>query len=213
MDGGWVARARWRRHGASGWLARARWRRRGAWLWPAFVVLTLADALVGRLLPFSGNTQSVATGAVAGLCLNVVGVILLSRPLGWLIRRLRPSVPNVVARNYGGSIVVIAVFVALSSAGLAHRSSVLAERRAMQEAVARAQAWIGDRAPAPFRRNLALVDMFAIQAGSVYRSCVPSQAPSGPRDYCVIVNLSAPFAGSVKFAGSEPNSMFSAGVG
>jgi hypothetical protein len=212
MDGGWAS-TRWRRHGATGWLARARWRRSGAWLWPAFVVLTIADGVVGHLLPVAGTTQSVATGAVAGLCLNVVGVILLSRPLGMLIRRLRPGVPSVVARNYGGTIVVAAVFVAFASSGLAHRSSVRAEQRAMQEAVARAQAWIGDRAPAPFRRNLALVDTFAIQAGGVYRSCVPSQSRSGPRDYCVIVDLSVPFARSVRFAGSEPNSMFSTGVG
>jgi hypothetical protein len=212
MDGG-QASSRWRRRGATGWLVRARWRRSGAWLWPAFVVLTIADGVVGHLLPVSGTTQSVATGAVAGLCLNVVGVILLSRPLAMLIRRLRPSVPFVVARNYGGTIVVAAVFVAFASAGLAHRGSVQAERRASQEAEARAQDWIGDRAPAPFRRNLTLLDTFAIQPGSIYRTCVPSQAASGPRNYCVIVDLEVPFAGSVRFAGSEPNSMFSAGVG
>lgn len=213
MDGGWVARVRWRRQGVGEWLARARWRRRGAWLWPAFIVLTLANAIVGHLLPLSGTRQSVATGAVASLCVNVVGVILLSRPLGMLIRRLRPDIPDVVARNYGGTIVVVAVFVAFTSAGLAHRGTMQSEQRAMNEAVARARAWIGDRAPAQFRRHVDLVDTFAIQTGSVYRSCVPSLARSGPQQYCVIVNLSAPFNRGVRFAGSEPNSMFSQGVG
>jgi hypothetical protein len=212
MDGGWAS-ARWRRQGASRWLTRVRWRHRGAWLWPSFVVLTIADGIVGHLLPLAGTTQSVATGAVAGLCLNVIGVILLSRPFGMLIRRVRPSVPFVVARNYGGTIVVVAVFVALTSAGFAHRGSMQAEQRALQETVARAQAWIGDRAPAQFRRNLALIDTFAIQPGSVYRSCVPSQRQRPPGYYCVIVNLAAPFGRSVRFAGTEPNSMFSAGLG
>src|SRR5437764_8399226 len=144
------------------WVVRARWRRRGAWLWPAFVVLTVADGLVGRLLPVSGPSQSWAAGAVAGLCLNVVGVILFSRPLAMLIRRLRPDLPDVVARNYGGTAVVVAVFVASVSAGLVHHQAVTADRNSMREAVARAQAWIGDRAPTQFRRNVALVDTFAI---------------------------------------------------
>lgn len=182
-------------------------------MWPAFISLTVADGVVGHLLPFSGQSQDLATGVVAGLCLNVVGVILLSRPLGAMIRRRRPDLPGVVARNYGGTVVVSAVFVALACAGIVHHGSVMANRQAMREAVARAQAWIGDRAPAPFRRNLARVDTFAIQPGSVYRSCVPSNAQPAVRDYCVIVDLAAPFPHGVRFAGSEPNSLFSEGVG
>lgn len=196
-----------------GWVARVRWRRRGAWLWPAFVALTVADGVVGHLLPLSGRTQSPATGIVAGLCVNVVGVLLLSRPLGALIRRRRPDLPDVVARNYGGTLVVACVFAAFLAAGLAHHGSLAAEQRAAREAMARAQAWIGDRAPARFRRNLALVDAFAIQPGSVYRSCVPSMVGARLREYCVIVNLDVPFPQGVRFAGSEPNSVFSEGVG
>ena len=55
----------------------------------------------------------------------------------------------------------------------------------MQDAIKRAQAYIGDRAPAEFRRNLAYVDTFAIQPGSIYRTCVPSDYRR--RTYCVIV--------------------------
>lgn len=197
----------------SAWVVRARWRRRGAWLWPAFVILTMADGVVGHLLPVAGINQSWAAGAVAGLCLNVVGVILLSRPLGMLIRRLRPDFPQVVARNYGGTLVVIAVFVGFACAGLVHRQSVMADRSAMREAVARAQAWIGDRAPSPFRRHLGLVDTFAIEPGSLYRTCVPNLSPGPARAFCVVVNLQAPFARSVRFAGSEPNYLFGQGVG
>jgi len=195
------------------WVVRARWRRRGAWLWPAFGALTVANGVVGHLLPLSGTSQSWAAGAVAGLCLNVVGVILLSRPLAMLIRRLRPDLPYVVARNYGGTAVVVAVFLGLTAAGLVHHHSVMTERSDMREAVARAQAWIGDRAPAQFRRNLSLVDTFPIQAGSMYRTCVPSLGHGPVRAYCVIVNLNAPFGRSVRFAGSEPNYLFSQGVG
>jgi len=197
----------------AGWVARVRWRRRGAWLWPTFAVLIAADAVVVHLLPLSGDSASWATGAVIGLCLNVVGVLLLSRPLGAAIRKLRPDLPDVVARNYGGTCVVVAVFVALACAGLIHRQGVASDRRAMRDATARAQAWIGDRAPDAYRRNLALIDTLAIQPGSVYRSCVPGLGSGRVHDYCVIVNLGAPFPGGVRFAGSEPNNMFAQGMG
>lgn len=197
----------------AGWVARVRWRRRGAWLWPAFVATCIANAVVGHLLPYTGQSQSLATGVVIALCLNVVAVILLSRPLAMAIRRLRPDLPTIVARNYGGTAVVTAVFLTLSCVGLFHHQTVMADQRAMREAVVRAQAFIGDRAPAPFRRNLALVDTLTIQPDAMYRSCVPTTSRGAVRQWCVIVDLARPFPQGVRFAGSEPNSMFSQGVG
>ena len=75
----------------------------------------------------------------------------------------------------------------------------------MQDAIARAQAWIGDRAPDEFRRNLQFVSLLAIQAGTIYRACVPNV--DGTQSYCVIVNRSMPFEHSVRFSGYEPNSV------
>lgn len=80
----------------------------------------------------------------------------------------------------------------------------------MRDAIGRAQAWIGDRAPAEFRRNVQFVNAFAIDAG-IYRICVPSAG--GTRSYCVIVKESLPFQRSVSFAGTESNAVFAAGVG
>src|SRR3954471_15917876 len=57
-------------------LARLRWRVRGAWQWPAFAVLTVADAVLIARLPFRGDGAD-ALGAVllAGFFnLFVVGV-------------------------------------------------------------------------------------------------------------------------------------------
>jgi hypothetical protein len=88
---------------------------------------------------------------------------------------------------------------------------VLARQRTMQDAIARAEAWIGFRAPDEFRRNLRLADTVAIQAGSIYRTCVPSD--DRKRTFCVIVKTQLPFANSVSFAGYEPNSLFAAGTG
>jgi hypothetical protein len=192
------------------WLIRMRWRRAGAWLWPSFVVLIVVDGVIGHLLPPAGTTESVVAAALLGLVLNVIAVLLLSRPLGMLVRRFRPDLPNVVARDYGGTAVVFAVAAILLTAGLVHRPAIQARQRDVNDAIARAQAWIGDRAPDEFRRNLQFVSLLAIQPGTIYRACVPSV--DGKRDYCVIVNRNLPFQSSVRFSGYEPNSVLAAGA-
>ena len=116
----------------------------------------------------------------------------------------------VVARDYAGTTVVCAIAALMLAAGLAHHGTVLEHRRAMQDAITRAQAFIGDRAPAEFRRNLRWVSTFAIEPGSLYRACVPSL--DGRRTYCVVVNRSLPLDRSVRFSGYESNATFSTGV-
>ncbi|HEY1510078.1 MAG TPA: hypothetical protein VGF93_13800 [Solirubrobacteraceae bacterium] len=193
------------------WLHRMRWRRRGAWLWPAFVALTIAEALVVHALPVSGDGQTVVGAGLVALVLNLIAVILLSRPLGAMLRRARPDLPDIVARDYAGTIVIWLIAAAFLAAGLLHHSTLVAHRAAMDDAIKRAQAYIGDRAPAEFRRNLQSVDTFVIQPGSIYRTCVPSDYRR--RTYCVIVKTKLPFAQSVSFAGYEPNEVMSAGAG
>jgi hypothetical protein len=193
------------------WLARLRWRRRGAWLWPAFAALTIVDGVIGHALPPAGDTQSFLGALLVACVLNLIAVLILSRPLGVLLRRWRPDLPKVVARDYGGRAAIVLVAVAILAAGLAHRPTILQHRRAMQDAISRAQAWIGARAPAEFRRHLAYVSTFTIEPGRIYRTCVLSDRRA--RTYCVIVNTQLPVATSVKFAGYEPNSVFSEGVG
>ena len=193
------------------WLIRMRWRRAGAWLWPSFVVLIVVDGVVGHLLPPAGTTETFVAAALLGLVLNVIAVILLSRPLGMLLRRFRRDMPGVVARDYAGTLVVFAVSAILLTAGVAHRPAIQARQRDSGDAIARAQAWIGDRAPDEFRRNLQFVSLLAIQPGTIYRACVPSV--DGKRSYCVIVNRKLPFQRSVTFSGYEPNSVLAAGAG
>jgi hypothetical protein len=195
----------------SAWLARMRWRRRGAWQWPAFAAVTLADAVIGHTLPASGETQTLLAAALAGLVLNLIAVILLSRPLGAAVRRFRPDLPKVVAKDYAATFVVVSVGALLLLGGLIHRPVLLAHQRAMNDAISRAQAWIGDRAPAEFRRNVEFVSTLAIEPGSIYRTCVPNVGRT--RTYCVIVKTHLPFARSVSFDGYESNGVFSAGTG
>lgn len=195
----------------SGWLHRFRWRRRGAWLWPVFALATVADAVLEHVRPPAGDAQSVASAALIGLVLNLLAVLLLSRPLAALIRRHRQDLPTVVARNYAGTAVVAAVTTGLISAGLLHHDTIVANQQAMRDATVRAQAWIGDHAKAQFRRHVTLADTVAIQPGSIYRTCVPGDDLR--RSYCVIVKTQLPFARSVTPAGHTPNSVFAEGVG
>jgi hypothetical protein len=129
--------------------------------------------------------------------------------VGTLLRRARPDLPLVVARDYGGTFVLVAVTVALFGVGIAHRSSVLADRQAQSEAVARAEAWIGDRAPAQFRRGLDAMSVVVIEPGRIYRACVRSA--ENARTYCVVVDDRLPAQRSVRPAGYEPNSGLAAG--
>jgi hypothetical protein len=194
-----------------GWLARMRWRRRGAWLWPAFVATTLLSGAIGHALPPSGETQSVFGGALTAAVLSLIGIVILAPPIGLAIRRKRPDLPKVVARDYASTFVVLSVAAALLLGGVLHRPALLQHERAMHDAIARAQAFIGDRAPAEFRRNVQWVSTYASEPGSLYRTCVPNAERS--RTYCVVVNTRLPFERSVKFAGYESNADLSAGTG
>jgi hypothetical protein len=193
------------------WFARVRWRRRGAWLWPTFATLTLADGVIGHELPPTGEKMTFVAGVLLGCALNLIAVILLRWPLGALVRRVRPDLPWEVAKDYAGTLLVTLVSVVLLSLGLAHRSSVIANQNALRDAEVRAQAWIGDRAPSEFRRDLERINTLTIEAGRVYRSCVSSI--DGSRSFCVIVRPRLPLASSVRFAGYEPNSVFTQGMG
>ncbi len=188
---------------------RLRWRLRGAWLWPSFILLTLADAIIGHALPPIGDAQSLASAWLVSLWAMLIAVIVLAPALGLLIRRHRVDMPRVVARNYGGTVAVYATSAALLAAGLIHHSSLIASRDALRVANSRAREWIAVHAPVAFRHDLETLDTYAIQPGSIYRACV---FDLGGQTYCVVVSDGAPRARSVSFAGYEPNSVLAAGA-
>lgn len=195
----------------SAWLHRARWRWRGALLWPTFVLAVIADGLIAHFRPFFGSGQGFGGGVLAGMICNLLGVILLARLTGALLRRGRRDMPAEIARNYGGTLVVVLITAAMLAGGLVRHAGIVTQRRALADAVVRAQAFIGDRAPAEFRVNVTHTDTFTIEPGVLYRTCVPSRYRA--RYYCVIVKARLPLARSVVPDGSEPNAVFAEGVG
>lgn len=192
-------------------LVRLRWRLSGAWLWPSFFVLTLADAVVVHDLPLSGDSGLSLVGAwVFAAVISLLAIALLGSLIGRLVRRLRPDMPRVVARNYGGALITLATSFAILAGGLIHHPSVVADRSALREAVARATAYIGDHAPTAYQQDLRELYTVQLEGPVLYRSCVPDRA--GDRLYCVVVNVTRPFARSVSYSGSEPNALLMQGT-
>lgn len=188
------------------WASRLRWRLRGAWLAPLLALAVVGDALLIHFLPLAGDgrTRPVAALLLASF-LNLVAVAALAPLLAVAVRRLRRDQPVVVARDRAGVALVLLVSAGLLAAGLAHRGTAARDERALADAHARAIAWIGTYAPAPFRRHLALADTVAVVPGRLFRTCVPD--PANGRAWCVVVR---PHGGVVQDGGT-PNAVFQAG--
>jgi hypothetical protein len=190
------------------WTSRLRWRLRGAWLAPLLVLLTLVDALLIHWRPLAGDGP---TGFFAALLLasflNLVAVAALAPFLGMGWRRLRPELPVVVARDRAGVVLVLLVTAGLVAGGALHHGTVVRNADALADAHARAVAWIGTYAPAPYRRHLALADTVAVVPGSLYRTCAPD--PASGRAWCVVAHPH----GAVRHDGGTPNAVFQAGRG
>lgn len=192
-------------------LARLRWRLSGAWLWPSFFVLTIADAVAVHDLPLSGDTGLSLVGAwVFAAVISLLAIALLGGLMGRLVRRLRPDMPRMVARNYGGALITLLTSLAILAGGLIHHPAVAADRAALHEAEARATAYIGAHAPTVYQENLRELYTVQLLGPVLYRSCVPDDA--GHHLYCVVVNVTKPFGESVGYAGSEPNTILTQGT-
>jgi hypothetical protein len=191
------------------WIARTRWRWRGAWMWPAFVVMAIADGLIGHALPINPPSQSIISGVVVGLVLNLICIVVLSPPIGALVRRVRRDLPVSIARNYAGVLCVLLVTAGFLGIGLAKRATITHDSAAMHDATVRAAAYIGDHAPASFAARADHLDVLVIEEGSIYRVCVENEP--GTRYYCVVVREGLSLARSVTPAGSEPNATLATG--
>ena len=195
-------------------LTRLRWRLRGAWMWPSFIVLTLLDGLALHARPIVGDHDSFIAGWLLGFIGTLIVVVVFTPPVGWLIRRVRGDMPKVVARDYAGAGVIVAATLALLGGGLAHHHVVTADQSALTDATARAEAYIGDHAPARFISPLRSLDSYAVQSPTIYRICAAAdqQSRNGANFYCVVVNRSAPFGQGVRYDGSESNALISEGT-
>ncbi|HWK30355.1 MAG TPA: hypothetical protein VNS09_27560 [Solirubrobacter sp.] len=180
---------------------RLRWRLRGAWQWPAFVALTAVDVLLLTRLPFSGEGGD-AVGALllAGFA-NLIAVAFLAPLLALAVRRRRPDLPVLIARDYAGAWLVAAITAALLAGGLSHRGAVRAERADQRAVYAAVHAYVLASAPR-FAGGLGEVDALELEPEH-YRACVPGP---DPLPLCLFVNTDQTPAGVQRDPAREPNS-------
>ncbi len=192
----------------SAFWTRLRWRLRGAWLWPAFAGLTLLDALLLGRLPIAGDD---GTGFIPGLLLagfaNLVAVALLAPLIGARLRRRRPDLPKVVATDYAGTGLVVAVTAVLLAGGLLHRPTLTDARRDMAAQLTSARTYASRFAPPEYRRNASYTDSLKLE-DDLFRTCVPGDDPK--RWFCMYVETEAHPPGVTVDQNRESNTSFGA---
>lgn len=187
------------------WWPRLRWRLRGAVQAPVFVLTLAADAALLCLLPVSGDSGPGALGAVLLAGFFNLAVVAVIAPLGGIaLRRRRPSLPSVIARDRAGAAALAGLTLVLLAVGLAHRPAARAARAAFAAQAASARRVVLAQAPLEFRRNVARLDTWQ-QGPDLYRSCVPNGR--GDRAWCVIVMTDQSPPGVVIDPDQEPNSV------
>jgi hypothetical protein len=187
------------------WLTRMRWRMRGAWLWPAFIMLTLAEGVALEVLPIAGDGPGgVLPGVLLAGFANLICVATLAPLAGGRLRRRRPDLPRVIADNYAGTALLLVIAAAIVTAGLVHRPQVLderADRGAMSGAV---QDYVVAQAP-EYRRGIASAEAVRL-ADDLYRACVPGPDPK--RWLCLFVTTDQRPAGVTVDRDRAPNAAY-----
>jgi hypothetical protein len=188
-----VESVRWRR---------LRWRLRGAWQWPAFVVLTVVDVILVARLPFQGEGAD-AMGAflVAGF-FNLIAVAVLAPVFGWLLRKRRRDLPFMIARDYAGAVLLVAITAGLVTGGLIHRAALIEERADERAVSAAVQHYVAANEPA-FMAGLGAIDSLRLETDH-YRACVMG---TERLPLCLFINTDQSPAGVVRDPSREPNSM------
>ena len=184
------------------WPARLRWRMRGAWLWPAFFALTAVDgALIALLPPYEGVPEGPIGGVLLAGFANLAVIAALAPAAGFALRRRRPDLPRVIANDYAGTALLLALSAALLAAGLAHLPAAGAERDDEAAVFDAVHGFVTGRAER-WRDGLDRVDAVQL-APELYRACVPGDDPR--RSLCLIVDTSRRPAGAVRDASMQPN--------
>jgi hypothetical protein len=169
-------------------LTRLRWRLRGAWMWPTFIALTVFDAVLLGALPIAGESgPDFVPGLLLAGFLNLFAVAVIAPLVGFALRRRRTGLPRIVANDYAGTVLVVAVTVALLAAGLIHRPAIQEAKRDRAVSLAAVQRYVLTRAPMQYRAHVGLADTVRMD-GDLFRTCVPGAAPD--RALCLFVDTS-----------------------
>ena len=175
---------------------------RGAWQWPTFALLTLLDGVVLHLLPFAGEHIGLVAGFLLAGFMNLTAVAILAPLGGVALRRRRPGLPRIIADDYAGTTLLVALCLLLLGAGFAHRPAVVAQQDAFAAQSAQVRRYVLSQAPAEFRANVDRADTWK-QGPDLFRTCVPGSDPR--KHFCLIVNTDQHPPGVVVDRDQQPN--------
>jgi hypothetical protein len=167
------------------WRSRLRWRMRGAWMWPTFVVLTVADGVLLHELPVSGDGTGVLPGILVAGFVNLFAVAVLAPLVGRLLRRRRTDLPRLIAIDYAGTALLLAVTGGLVVAGLVHRPAVLARERGLDSGISQVRRQVLEKRGTA-HGTAASIDLLKVNP-DFYRACVPIVEPR--RATCFFIDL------------------------
>jgi hypothetical protein len=190
---------------------RLRWRMRGAWQWPVFAVLVVVDAVLLHALPIAGDGPALIPALLLAGFFSLVTVAVLAPLAGWMVRRRRRDLPDVVASDYAGAALLAGLTVVLVLLGLAHRGDVQARRDAFARGVHQAREYVAHTAPAQYRRHVDEMTSLRFDGG-LYRMCVPGD--DATRSLCLFVDTAQNPPGLRRDTNPLPNASYlSAGAG
>src|SRR4051794_37127425 len=129
------------------WASRLRWRLRGATLWPAFAAFVVGDAVLMHFRPISGDRGPDWFPAVLLSGFFNLAVVAVAAPLaGLLLRRRRRDLPQVIAGDRAGTVLLGVLAAVLVAIGIANHGTAGGRRAALAAGVGRGR---GDGPPSP----------------------------------------------------------------
>ena len=176
------------------WPRRLRWRLRGAWMWPAFAVLTVADAVILHELP----PYRTGVDPFPALLMAMFGNLIIVGALApWLARRLgrrnaaEPEgggTPPEVILDRTATGLLCAGTVACVLVGLAARPATIVETEAREINAEEVRKFVEAEAPPDVRANLdaGASNTVRLQEDGYFRNCVPYE--DRVRQFCFFVD-------------------------
>jgi hypothetical protein len=193
------------------WPARLRWRLRGATMWPAFVVLTIADGLVLHLLPPVRTGVDLIPGVLIATFANLFLIAVVAPFLAGRMRANRPGPPapeqaarEVLVDRFGTALLA-AGLLGVVAAGLATRPLVVSETEDTDANARAVRSYVLASGDGELIRNLETANTVRL-GEDFFRTCVARD--DRERYFCAFVDTSTDPPDVDVDASAEPNSVY-----
>jgi hypothetical protein len=200
------------------WPSRLRWRLRGALQWPAFVVLTLIDAIVlDALPPVSTTGMNFIVGVLVAASANL---FLIGAVSPWLTRRLverraaalqvagapppTQAAREVLQDRVATGLLVLGLAGVIAS-GLANRPVIVSETEDTERNAEAVRDYVQSSGDEELIRNLDTANTIRLAEG-YFRTCVADDERD--RFYCFFVDTSKDPAEVKRDPSAESNTAF-----